>query len=214
MRLGALGNRDEDRSALVLDEEDDEFRLRGRAGIAANDVHVVRAFVKDLTGIEGDWRPSLDLHDDRAFQDVDERMRVVAMDWVRGPGSIFHRQHRPFLAFDPSQIAREKRRYLCFGGLRRSDSGQAEERARQQDTVHRDFLFLVSPFDRQSKRSCVNLEDWTRETRADLTAVARPDRSWGPRAGNRDSVQGLAARRDQAMEPWKAVSAARSPDWD
>src|SRR5262245_50631930 len=48
-----LGNRDQDRSALVLDEENDESCRRGCAGITTNDVHVVGPFIEGLAGIEG-----------------------------------------------------------------------------------------------------------------------------------------------------------------
>jgi hypothetical protein len=52
--LSLLWNGDQDRSALVLDEENDEPCRRGCAGIATNDVHVVWPFIEGLTRMEGD----------------------------------------------------------------------------------------------------------------------------------------------------------------
>src|SRR5688500_18824874 len=54
--------RDEDRRALFLDEDHDELRRLGLAGVAADDVNVVGAFIVGLARLERDLLLPLELH--------------------------------------------------------------------------------------------------------------------------------------------------------
>src|SRR3979490_279920 len=71
------------RSAYVLHEEHDEFRRFGLACVPPNDVDIIRAFVEGLTRCQSHFFSASHLHHDRAFQDVNKPMCMVAMDWVR-----------------------------------------------------------------------------------------------------------------------------------
>jgi len=69
-------------SAFVLHEEHDEFRRFGLTGVAADDVNVIRAFIESLTRRESHFFSASHLHHDGAFQNINESMRVVTVDWV------------------------------------------------------------------------------------------------------------------------------------
>ena len=80
--MASLGRHHEGRT-LVLDEEGEKLGRLRLAGIAADDMDIIRPLVEGLTGVEGDRRRALHLHDDRAFEHVDENVRVVPVDGVR-----------------------------------------------------------------------------------------------------------------------------------
>ena len=86
--------------------------------------------------MKGDRLRPLDLHDDSAFQHVNECVRVMPMDGVRSARSILHDQHRALLARKVGQITRHQRRHLR-GFLSGDRSGEAEEEcAREQKSMH------------------------------------------------------------------------------
>src|SRR5262245_58723816 len=72
----------EHRSALVLDQEHEEFCWFGAAGVPTNDMDIVGAFIKGLPGCQRDFFSALQLHHDGAFQHVHKRVGIVSMDRV------------------------------------------------------------------------------------------------------------------------------------
>src|SRR4029077_7657763 len=93
-------------SALVLHEEHDEFRRFGLAGVAADHVNVIRAFIESLTRRESHFFSASNLHHDGAFQNINESMRVVTVDRVRTARRILNGDHQTFLPGKLGQIFR------------------------------------------------------------------------------------------------------------
>ncbi len=75
------------RTALVLQQEHQELGRFGAAGVASNDMDVVRAFIKRLPGKQRHRLSSFHLHHDRALQHVDERIGIVPVDGSAPPGA-------------------------------------------------------------------------------------------------------------------------------
>src|SRR5690242_17295141 len=75
--------RHERRSALVLDQDHQELRRLGGAGVAVDEMNVVGAFIEGLSRRQGYLFSALQLHDDGALQHIDERMGVVPVDCAR-----------------------------------------------------------------------------------------------------------------------------------
>src|SRR5688572_26288321 len=73
----------QNRCAFVLYQEHHELGPRGLARVSADDVHVVRSFIEGLARRQCDGSPTSDLHHDRAFKDVDHRLRIMRMYRVR-----------------------------------------------------------------------------------------------------------------------------------
>lgn len=86
------------RRALVLQEEHHELGGLGEAGVAADGVDVVGAFVEGLAGGQRDGLAAAQAHHDGAFEHVDEGVRVVAVHRVHRARRIFDGQHHRFLA--------------------------------------------------------------------------------------------------------------------
>src|SRR5262249_11869485 len=76
----------QNRFALVLHQEDQELRRRRGVCVLADNMNVVRSFVKGLARGQRDGRPTPDLHEDRALQYVDQRLRVMRMHRIRCSG--------------------------------------------------------------------------------------------------------------------------------
>ena len=95
---GVLFGRYQHRGALVFYEEHDELRRLGFAGIAADNVDVIRAFVEGLTRPEGHFLAASYLLNDRSLENIDERIGIVAMYGVDVARRIFHGDHHAFLA--------------------------------------------------------------------------------------------------------------------
>src|SRR5882672_751330 len=88
----------ERRSALVLDQEHQEFRRLGRACVPVNEMNIVGAFIEALSRCQCYLFSALHLHHDRALQHVDERMCIVSVDSARLAGRMLYRYHQNFLA--------------------------------------------------------------------------------------------------------------------
>ena len=68
--------------AFILNQEHHEFRRFGLACILPDDVNIIGTFIEGLTGCQSHFFSSAQLHHDGALQDINKRMRVVAMYWV------------------------------------------------------------------------------------------------------------------------------------
>src|SRR3546814_2844587 len=66
--------------------------------MSADRMDIARLFVERLPGAQRHGLATLDLHDDRAFQHVDERIRVMAMHRIDRARRIFDGDHHRFLA--------------------------------------------------------------------------------------------------------------------
>src|SRR5262249_9023829 len=77
----------ERRSALVLDQEHQEFRRLGSACIPVNDMNIVRALTEGLSWYQCYLLSTLQLHHNGALQDVNKRMCIVSVDNARPPGA-------------------------------------------------------------------------------------------------------------------------------
>src|SRR5262247_3246724 len=76
----------ERRSALVLDQDHQEFRRLGTAGVPVHDMHIVGAFIEGLARCQCDLLATLHLHHHGALQYVNNRMGIVSVDWARPAG--------------------------------------------------------------------------------------------------------------------------------
>ena len=103
--LGLVGGY-QHRSAFVLHEDNNEFRRLGFACVPPNDVNIIGAFVKGLTGCQSHFFPAPHLHHDRAFQHIDEPMSIVAMDGVSTARRIYHGDHQTLLAHSDVMFCR------------------------------------------------------------------------------------------------------------
>src|SRR5262249_21928510 len=91
-------------STVVLDEKDKELcRLRA-ARVPADRMNVVGTFIKRLPGRERDFLTALHLHHNRAFQNINERMRVVPVNRILRTRRIHYHDHQTFLAGTLRQI--------------------------------------------------------------------------------------------------------------
>ena len=72
----------EHRSALVLHKEHQEFGWLGAAGVSADDMDIVGAFIKGLHGYQRDFFSAFHMHHDGAFQHVNKSICIVSMDRV------------------------------------------------------------------------------------------------------------------------------------
>src|SRR5215469_11679700 len=79
---GHGGHWRKDGSPLALQQHHDEPGRLRVAGVAPHDVNIGGPLVERLPGLERDGGFSFQLHDDLAFEHVDERMGVVPMDYV------------------------------------------------------------------------------------------------------------------------------------
>src|SRR4051794_16151375 len=75
-------HRRKDGSPLTLQQHHDEPGRLRVAGVAPHDVNIGGALVERLPCLERDGRLAFQLHDDLAFEHIDERMGVVPMDYV------------------------------------------------------------------------------------------------------------------------------------
>ena len=120
----SLVHRREDRSALGLQQHHDEPGRRRVAGVASHHVNVGRTLVERLPCLERDGRLAFHLHDDLAFEHVDERMGVVPVDHVACARRIRHLEHEGLLARVVREVGREQG--LHVGGAGR-DSGEHQK---------------------------------------------------------------------------------------
>src|SRR5882724_9447543 len=97
-RLLALLGRKQCRSTLFFHQEHDELCGFAVARVAANDVNVIRAFIKCFARFERDGLGALQLHHDRTLEHVDEGVRVVPMDFVSATRRIGDRKYETFFA--------------------------------------------------------------------------------------------------------------------
>src|SRR2546428_9060956 len=99
----------EHRSALVLDQEHQEFCPLGTACVPANDMNIVGAFIEGLSWCQCYLFSTLHLHHNGALQYVNKRMCIVSVDWVRRAGRILHSDHQSFPAGILRKILRHER---------------------------------------------------------------------------------------------------------
>src|SRR5262245_10843584 len=90
--------------AFVLDQEHQQPGRLGRAGVSADDMHVVQALVKGLAGPQRDGSPASDLHDDAALQYVDDRLRVMRMHRIDVPRGVLDGDQRELSGRIPRKI--------------------------------------------------------------------------------------------------------------
>src|SRR5215470_13638671 len=85
--------RDQNWCAFVLHQEHHELGRRIIARISADDVHVIRSLVEDLAWPQCNRGAASDLHDDRAFKYVNQRLRMMRMHGVCSSGRVVDGDH-------------------------------------------------------------------------------------------------------------------------
>src|SRR5216684_4061147 len=105
-------------------------------------MNVGRALVERLPCLERDGRLALHLHDDLAFEHVDERMGVVPVDHVLCARRIRHLDHETLLARVVREIDREQFLHVCGFGR---DGGEHQECRQASAEVGVECLHVV-PF--------------------------------------------------------------------
>lgn len=96
-RAGSM-YRNERRRAFFLDEERQESCRLGTARVPADDMDIIGTFIERLPRGQCNLLSTLNLHDNSAFQHVDECVGIVTVDWVGTSRRIFHEEHEPFLS--------------------------------------------------------------------------------------------------------------------
>src|SRR5215831_20074170 len=84
----------ERRSALVLDQEHQEFRRFGTACVPVNEMNIVGAFIEGLSRCQCYLFSTLQLHHNRALQHVNKRMCIVSVDSARPAGCMLYSYHQ------------------------------------------------------------------------------------------------------------------------
>src|SRR5215471_7010558 len=131
-----------DGSPLGLQQHHDEPGRRRGAGVAPHDVHIGRTLVERLPCRERDGRLAFQLHDNLAFEHVDERMGVMPMDHVLCAWRIRHLKHAALLARGVREIDREQFLHVCGFGR---DGCEHQECRQESVEVPVGFLHVV-PF--------------------------------------------------------------------
>src|SRR5262245_18616765 len=88
----------ERRSALVLDQEHQEFRRLGTACVPVNEMNIVGAFIEGLSWCQCYLLSTLQLHHNGALQYVNKRMCIVSMDSARPAGCMLYCDYQNFPA--------------------------------------------------------------------------------------------------------------------
>jgi hypothetical protein len=141
--IGAsLFHRREDGSPLGLQQHHDEPGWLRVAGVAPNDVNIGGALVERLPCLERDGRLTFQLHNDLAFEHVDERMGVVPMDHVLCARRIRHLKHATLLARVVREIDREQFLHVCGFGR----DGCEHQECRQVNAEAQVGFLHVVPF--------------------------------------------------------------------
>src|SRR5262245_24265128 len=97
-RLLALFGWNQCWSTLFFHQEHDELCRFAVARVAPDDVNVIRAFIESFAGFECDGLGTSQLHHDRTLEHVDERVRIVPMDFVSAARWVADRQYETFFA--------------------------------------------------------------------------------------------------------------------
>src|SRR5262249_14013162 len=108
------------RSALVLDQDHQEFRRLGTACVSVNDVNIVRTFIEGLSWCQCYLLSTLQLHHNGALQYVNKRLCIVSVDRVRSAWRMLYCDHQNFLAGILRKIFRHERRDLSVLSYRRA----------------------------------------------------------------------------------------------
>src|SRR6185437_331078 len=118
----------EDGRPFVLNQKHNELCRFRFACVTTNGMNVVGPLIKSLTRRKRDFFPAFHLHDNRAFQHVNERMRVVPMNRIRSARWIHYGDHQTFLAGKARKIFRHERRNLSI--LRDQGAGGEKQQRR------------------------------------------------------------------------------------
>jgi hypothetical protein len=102
------------------------------AGVAPHDVNIGRTLGERLPCLQRDGGLAFQLHDDLAFEHVDERMGVVPMDHVSCARRIRHLNHATLLARIVREIDREQFLHVCGFGR---DGCEHQECREQKPTL-------------------------------------------------------------------------------
>ena len=97
MQGALLLGRNEGRNTLFFHQEDDELRRFAVARVAADDVNLIRAFIEHFAGFERDGLDVSQLHHNRTLDNVNERVRIVSMNFVSPARWVGDRKHETFL---------------------------------------------------------------------------------------------------------------------
>src|SRR5215510_5244442 len=107
-------------SALVLDQDHEEFRRLGTACVPVNDMNIVGAFIEGLSWCQCYLLSTLQLHHNGALQHVNKGMCIVSVDRARPAGRMLDCDHQSFPAGTLRQIFRHERRNLRLLSHRRT----------------------------------------------------------------------------------------------
>src|SRR3954468_13969790 len=205
-----------DGSPLALQQHHDESGRFRVADVAPDDVNIGGPLVERLPCLERDGRLAFQLHNDLAFEHIDERMGVVPMDHILGARGIRHLNYATLLARVIREIDREQFLHVCGfarNGWEHQECRQVSAEVkvrfphtlsfqrRSRDTLSRNRW--LSKFCRSVYAKCADLAAGSRQR---VRSVVSPD------GGIRVlSVSGGAIRRDRcrrgALRPTAPASA-------
>src|SRR5204863_6024697 len=157
--------RHEHRSALVLDQEHQEFRRLGTACVPVNDMNIVGAFIEGLSWCQCYLFSTLHLHHNGALQYVNNRMCIVSVDRARPAGRMLYCDHQNFPAGILRKIFRHERRDLRLLSHRRAGH-EAWQNQRNEFGRH-SRLFRSSP----ETPGCNALLGYFRDHRTDCVSA-------------------------------------------
>src|SRR5262244_2369739 len=141
-------------SALVLDQDHQEFRRLGTACVPVNDMNIVGAFIERLSWCQCYLLSTHQLHHNGALQHVNKGMCIVSVDRARSAGRMLDCEHESFPAGTLRQIFRHERCDLGLLSHRRTGHEAQQNQCNAFDRHSR--LFRSSP----GTSSCQRMSPW------------------------------------------------------
>src|SRR2546426_1682945 len=120
-------------SAGFFHHEDERLYRNAVARIARHDVDVVRRFVVGVAGIQRHRLATLQLHDELAFENMQEHVSIVAVRRIRGARRIDIRAHQRFPVRQVRQLLDHQILADRAGRLRKRESACRDEHQKSEE---------------------------------------------------------------------------------
>src|SRR5499427_4936788 len=170
----------EDGRPLSLQQHHDESSRLSVTGVAPHDVNIGGPLVERLPCLERDGRFAFQLHDDLAFEHVDERIGIVPMDQVLCARRIRHLNDATLLAGVVREIDREQFLHVCGFGRNGYEQQECRQVSAEVQVRCLHTLFLSASWSRRAIAESMTLDpqsECLRERRGPASAPAQTDNS-------------------------------------
>src|SRR5215213_8005769 len=145
-----------DGSPLALQQHHDESGRLRVAGVAPHEVNICRPLVESLSCFERYSRLAFQLHNDLAFEHVDERMGIMSMGHVLSARRIRHLNYATLLARVVREIDREQLLHICSFGRNGCEYQECHQVTAE---VQARFLHMVPLSASYSERAIAKFDD-------------------------------------------------------